>query len=64
MNFLLVLVLENISVDSKTPEIDSIQSAYTQELYQILSGLSHACQLINVIAFYLHITLPFRLHQL
>ena len=26
MNFLLVLVLENISVDSKTPEIDSIQS--------------------------------------
>ena len=59
-----VLVLSTVDVDSKTPDSDSLQSKVSYELYEILSALSHACQLINVIAFYLHIALPFRLHQL
>ena len=58
------LVLSTIDVNGNTPEADSLQSILTCELYQVLSALSHACQLINVIAFYLHIALPFRLHQL
>lgn len=53
-----------VDVGGKTPEEDSVQSTVSYELFELLSGLSHACQLINVIAFYLHITLPFRLHQL
>jgi hypothetical protein len=59
-----VLVLLTVDVDGKNPEIDSFQSTLSHELYEVLSALSHACQLINVIAFYLHIALPFRLHQL
>jgi hypothetical protein len=45
-------------------EPDSPQLSPSSDSYEVLSGLSHACQLINVIAFYLHINLPFRLHQL
>ena len=58
------LVLLTVDVNSKTNDADSLQSTLSYELFEVLSGLSHACQLINVIAFYLHITLPFRLHQL
>jgi hypothetical protein len=58
------LVLLTVDVDGKNPEIDSLQSTLSHELYEVLSALSHACQLINAIAFYLHIALPFRLHQL
>ena len=61
---LLFSVLLTADVGGKTPEEDSVQSTVSYELFELLSGLSHACQLINVIAFYLHITLPFRLHQL
>ncbi|CAF0841091.1 unnamed protein product [Rotaria sordida] len=57
-------LLLTTDVDNKTPDVDSLQSTLSHELYEILSALSHACQLINVIAFYLHIALPFRLHQL
>lgn len=59
-----ILVLATVDVDSKTPDADSLQSTLSYELFETLSALSHACQLINVIAFYLHIALPFRLHQL
>jgi hypothetical protein len=62
--FVFVLVLLTVDVDGKTPDVDSLQSTLSHELYEVLSALSHACQLINVIAFYLHIALPFRLHQL
>lgn len=58
------LVLLTLDVDGKSADMDSLQSTLSKELYEVLSALSHACQLINVIAFYLHITLPFRLHQL
>jgi hypothetical protein len=58
------IVLLTVDVDGKNPEIDSLQSTLSHELYEVLSALSHACQLINAIAFYLHIALPFRLHQL
>ncbi|CAF0884523.1 unnamed protein product [Rotaria sp. Silwood1] len=57
-------LLLTTDVDNKTPDVDSLQSTLSHELYEVLSALSHACQLINVIAFYLHIALPFRLHQL
>lgn len=57
-------LLLTVEVDGRTPEVDSLQSALSHELYEVLSALSHACQLINVIALYLHIALPFRLHQL
>jgi hypothetical protein len=57
-------LLLTVDVDGKNPDIDSFQSTLSHELYEVLSALSHACQLINVIAFYLHIALPFRLHQL
>jgi hypothetical protein len=60
----LFLVLSTLDVDVKTPDTDSLQSTLSHELYEVVSALSHACQLINVIAFYLHIALPFRLHQL
>jgi len=50
--------------DSPAYDIDSPQLSPSSEAYEVLSALSHACQLINVIAFYLHINLPFRLHQL
>lgn len=63
-NAILFLVLVAAGVDNKTPDFDSLQSTLSHELYEVLSALSHACQLINVIAFYLHITLPFRLHHL
>lgn len=53
-----------MDVDGKSADIDSLQSTLSKELYEVLSSLSHSCQLMNVIAFYLHITLPFRLHQL
>lgn len=53
-----------LDVENTTTDHDSLQAALTNELYEVLSGLSHACQLINIIAFYLHISLPFRLHQL
>ncbi|UJR21103.1 hypothetical protein I4U23_024203 [Adineta vaga] len=56
--------LSTVDVDGKTQDVDSLQSTLSHELYEVLSALSHACQLINVIAFYLHIALPFRLHQL
>jgi len=62
--FVFFLVLLTVDVDGKTPDVDSLQSTLSHELYEVLSALSHACQLINVIAFYLHIALPFRLHQL
>lgn len=58
------VVLLTIDVESKTHDVDSLQSTLSHELHEVLSALSHACQLINVIAFYLHIALPFRLHQL
>ena len=51
----------NVNVDTSTP--DSPRVSMGDDFYQVLSGLSHACQLLNVIAFYLHIHLPFRLHQ-
>ncbi|CAF0968761.1 unnamed protein product [Adineta steineri] len=57
-------LLITVDVDGKSPDVDSLQSTLSHELYEVLSALSHACQLINVIAFYLHIALPFRLHQL
>lgn len=44
-------------------EVDSPQLSLCHNLHEVLSALSHACQLINVIAFYLHINLPFRLHH-
>jgi hypothetical protein len=58
-----IQVILTVDVSGKTPDEDSLQSTFSYELYEVLSGLSHACQLINVIAFYLHIALPFRLHQ-
>ncbi|CAF3779735.1 unnamed protein product [Rotaria magnacalcarata] len=57
-------LLLTLDVDNKSPDSDSLQTTLAHELYEVLSALSHACQLINVIAFYLHIALPFRLHQL
>ncbi|CAF4413683.1 unnamed protein product [Rotaria socialis] len=57
-------LLSTLDVNNKSPDMDSFQTTLTHELYEALSALSHACQLINVIAFYLHIALPFRLHQL
>ncbi|CAF0766473.1 unnamed protein product [Didymodactylos carnosus] len=51
----------------KTDSIEnanSLSSSTSHQLNEIMSGLSHACQLINILAFYLNITLPFRLHQL
>jgi len=57
-------LLKTIDVDNKNGDVDSLQSTLSHELYEVLSALSHTCQLINVIAFYLHIALPFRLHQL
>ena len=45
-------------------DLDSPQLTPAYQTHEVLSALSHACQLINVIAFYLHINLPFRLHQL
>ncbi|CAF3698911.1 unnamed protein product [Rotaria sp. Silwood1] len=47
-----------------TTNVDYIHSTLYHKLHEVLSALSHACQLINVIAFYLNIALPFRLHQL
>lgn len=61
---IICLVLLTIEVDKQNTDSDSFQSTLSHELYEVLSALSHACQLINVIAFYLHIALPFRLHQL
>ncbi|CAF2421952.1 unnamed protein product [Rotaria sp. Silwood2] len=57
-------LLLTANVDNDNSDTDSLQSTLSHELYEVLSALSHACQLIHVIAFYLHIVLPFRLHQL
>ncbi len=46
-----------------SPSCDSPQLSPSRDSYNTLSALSHACQLINIIAFYLNIKLPFHLHQ-
>jgi hypothetical protein len=58
------IALLTFDVDGKTSDDDSSQSNLNYESEETLAALSHACLLINVIAFYLHISLPFRLHQL
>ncbi|CAF0839924.1 unnamed protein product [Adineta ricciae] len=63
-DYQIVKLLLTVDVDGKTQDADSLQSTLSHDLYEIVSALSHSCQLINVIAFYLHIALPFRLHQL
>ncbi len=67
--FILVVSIYNVDRKKSEPhrpenDSDSPQLSPSSETYEALSALSHACQLINAIAFYLHINLPFRLHQL
>ncbi|CAF0741841.1 unnamed protein product [Adineta steineri] len=52
------------NIDTNMNDPDSPQSSLSRDLYYVVSALSHACQLINVIASYLHIHLPFRLHHI
>lgn len=61
---LFILVPLTVDIDENMPDPESPQSSISRDFHEVLSALSHACQLINVIAFYLHIHLPFRLHQL
>ncbi len=48
--------------DESFRDIDSLQFSPSCDSYKILSALSHACQLINIIAIYLNVKLPFNLH--
>ncbi|UJR28391.1 hypothetical protein I4U23_009632 [Adineta vaga] len=57
-------LLSLCNIDNDIHEPDSPRTSVSHDLYEVISGLSHACQLINIIAVYLHINLPFRLHQL
>ncbi len=60
-NIFLFLVV-SIYNGETSGDFESSQLSPSCDSYNTLSALSHACQLINIIAFYLNIKLPFHLH--
>lgn len=66
--FILVVAVYNDAkfrdnVDGATGDLDSFQLSPSSDAFDTLLALSHACQLINAVAFFLDIKLPFHLHQ-
>jgi hypothetical protein len=60
--FILVLSVvnldENVIFDAESPE-----ASRCRELSQVILALSHACQMINALAFLFQVHLPFHLHH-
>ena len=60
--FIVVLRMVNLGED-ETFDPESPEASLRHELCQIISGLSHACQLTNTLAFFFQVHLPFKLHH-
>ena len=57
--FLVVAIYNSdLSRDSDSPQLSP-----SCESHDTLAALSHACQVVNIMAFYLDIKLPFHLHH-
>ena len=51
------------NTDGPINDYESAHSSPSSEAYETLAVLSHACQLINIVACILSVKLPFYLHQ-
>lgn len=51
------------NIDGPINDIKLLQWSLSKDAYETLAALSHSCQLINIIACFLSVELPFRLHQ-
>lgn len=51
------------NADGPISDFESLHSSPSSDAYEILAALSYSCQLINIVACFLCVKLPFHLHQ-